>query len=72
MREELMKDALCWEIGAKVTAEYAYSEKDLSFFAQMKNVWSRCTQSSEKISISRLEINTKVVARMRHDAASRL
>lgn len=31
MREELMKDALCWEIGAKVTAEYAYSEKDLFF-----------------------------------------
>jgi hypothetical protein len=32
MREELMKEALCWELEAKVTAEYAYGDKGLLYF----------------------------------------
>ncbi len=37
MREELMKEALCWELDSKVTAEYAYGEKDLLYFCPIED-----------------------------------
>lgn len=37
MREELMTEALCWELEAKVTAEYAYTRKNLTYFCPEEN-----------------------------------
>lgn len=36
MREELMKEALCWELEAKVTAEYACSDRNLMYFCPIE------------------------------------
>lgn len=32
MRTELMEDAICWDLSAKVTADYAWANKDFSYF----------------------------------------
>lgn len=48
MREEIMTVSICWELQAKVTAEYAYARKDLMYFCPERECLNEVRASLKK------------------------